>query len=185
MRSTRTHLESAAWDQPRRISRRAVAKGTAWTAPLVLVSLAAPAFAMSGGGLRAAWTEVRHSSAEGWWAFCLTFANGGTEDIEVTSIKVRTTYPSPTHPPTHGPRVVHTFATPVSVTTAHTSTHPLRHCTPMQALDDFAADDNASLLIRYTRVGTPSHLLLQMNDLVKVSRDRRLPVRVDRTGLVR
>ena len=182
MAGTRTHVESAAWAGPRLISRRAEARGAAWTAPLVVVPLAAPAFAWSGGGLRAAWTEVRHSGSEGRWAFCLSFANDGTEDIEVTWIKVRTRPPAPAHDPADDPAqvplVVHTFSTPVPVTPAHPSGRPLRYCTPMRALEAFPdladgqvdrrrlVEAHTSLLVRYTRAGTPSTLLLPMTDLV-------------------
>ena len=47
-RDVNEHLEG---ERPSRISRRTVAKGTAWAAPMIAVGVAAPAYAASQGGI--------------------------------------------------------------------------------------------------------------------------------------
>jgi hypothetical protein len=79
------------------ISRRTVAKGAAWTAPVAMLAMAAPAVAASGTScLSAVWTDAIYSGAGGKWGFDIQFANVcSPTDIKVNRIDVVTTYQAP------------------------------------------------------------------------------------------
>lgn len=68
----------------RRVGRRTLVRGAAWTAPVVLVGAPTPAFAAASG---VTLSSVLYSCGNGTWQFTFT---GGT--VTVTSITVRATW---------------------------------------------------------------------------------------------
>lgn len=73
----------------RPISRRTVAKGAAWTAPVIFGGVAAPAYASSGGPPSVAFTsacKLPGKSCDGWskgYIFTLTVSNTSHRDVWV------------------------------------------------------------------------------------------------------
>lgn len=102
MSTSRTFRSSAADTRParatdedpspdRRIGRRTLVRGAAWTAPVVLVGAPTPAFAAASG---VTLSSVLYSCGAGNWQFTFT---GGT--VQVTSITVHATWSTATGAP--------------------------------------------------------------------------------------
>lgn len=66
---------------PREIDRRTIAKGVAWTVPVVIVATAAPAVAAS--GVTEALTAVKDSGSSAWYTLRLAITNGRTTNVQV------------------------------------------------------------------------------------------------------
>ena len=73
---------------PSRISRRTLAKGVAWTTPVVMLGVPVPAFAVSGCCVNATWTSAAYSGANGTWALGFSFTNCGAQQVRLTSYQV-------------------------------------------------------------------------------------------------
>ena len=129
MRHTLARPSAPAPSDVRRVGRRTVARGAAWTAPVAMVSVAVPAYATSGGSLKATWTEARYSGADGKWAFCFAFSNSGGAEIKVTSIQTYTTYHSPAVNAMTTAQLVDTVSANLSVKATNTAANPAELCT--------------------------------------------------------
>ncbi len=71
-----------------RISRRTLARGVAWTTPVVMMGVPVPAFAASGCCVNPAWTTAAYSGAGGAWTLAFTFENCGTQPLRLTMLEV-------------------------------------------------------------------------------------------------
>jgi hypothetical protein len=111
---------------PLEISRRTLTRGTAWTAPVALVAVAAPAFAASTSCLTAKWTEAIYSGGGGKWDFCFEFSNCGDGAIKVTQVDVYTTYHSPATNATTS--TVLSRSLNVNVPATATASNPVTQC---------------------------------------------------------
>jgi hypothetical protein len=107
------------------VHRRTVARGAAWTAPVVAVSVAAPAFAASTACLSAMWTEAIYSGKNGKWSYVLAFDNCGTATMRVTAIQTFTSYHAPAT--NTGDKLVDSIATNLLVTATGTTYTSSKH----------------------------------------------------------
>ena len=72
------------------VSRRSVARGAAWSVPLVALSVAAPAFAASGATVRATSITVCQCTGQGTkkYALTVTFTNSTTSLVNLTNVVI-------------------------------------------------------------------------------------------------
>jgi hypothetical protein len=75
------------------VSRRAVARGAAWTVPLVAIAVAAPAFAVSPGGppVGSLVTSCRCIGNGDFYRLNVSFTNTGTDTYTVTGTSLTST----------------------------------------------------------------------------------------------
>jgi hypothetical protein len=116
------------------ISRRTLARGTAWAAPVVAVAYAAPAYAASPTCFDAVWTEAIYSGAHSPWAFCFKFANCAGTEIKVTKIETFTTWHAPATNGTAN-KLVNTELPNVTVPVGTTLANPVNYCPNRQQFD--------------------------------------------------
>jgi len=72
------------------VSRRSVARGAAWSVPLVAVGVAAPAFAASGATVRATAIAVCQCTGQGTkkYALTVTFTNSTASLVNLTNVVI-------------------------------------------------------------------------------------------------
>jgi len=72
------------------VSRRSVARGAAWSVPLVAVGVAAPAFAASGSAVNVASLEVCQCVGQGTkkYALTVTFSNSTSTPVTLSNVVV-------------------------------------------------------------------------------------------------
>ena len=108
---------SAADRPPQGVTRRTLTRGVAWTAPVFVASVAAPAFAASGPG------PLQVLGLTVWYgrggfpsnSFAISFINPGSQDAFVTSLDLYTTYHDPADNPTNARVWSTTAVTPFKV----------------------------------------------------------------------
>jgi len=130
----RRHEEPVLAESAHGITRRTLAKGTAWAAPVVAVAYAAPAYASSPSCFDAVWTEAIYSGAHSPWAFCFNFANCAGTEIKVTKIETYTTWHAPATNGTTN-KLVNTELPNVTVPVGTTLANPVNYCPNRQELD--------------------------------------------------
>lgn len=77
-----------------RITRRTLARGAAWSAPVVLLGVPVPAFAASPTGccVTSTWTRAEYSGNKGAWSFFFSLSNCGTLTSYLRQVDVYTYY---------------------------------------------------------------------------------------------
>ena len=80
--------QSSGGGGPSHISRRTLAKGVAWTTPVVMLGVPVPAFAASGCCVNPTWTGAEYSGNNAAWTLDFTLENCGTQPLRLTMLEV-------------------------------------------------------------------------------------------------